>query len=277
VSTAVLRATGVENFDLYETRRNPRFQEVSVRPLSDDQYEISFQHEYPAVARLTTQQFVSAALNRSAQTRRFREAAWRDMSWSGAPPASDVEVISGASDPRKSGPPVRVGVVGVGLFAGLVLAAGIRRPKLAWGIGVLALVGWLVVMAWPRRYTATAEFRVVGPLNPAVWYAPTTPERLASHVARLRGLQPVQIAATLLGPDLRIELLPPTSFRVSVTARDPATAQSTVRQLVSTFVESDVKEQWRYADKQAGAIYDMAAHNIGERLELIQAAHIAKP
>jgi hypothetical protein len=266
----VLRATGVENLDLYQARRDPRFHDVRVRPLQGDAYEISYSHEYPAVARATTQQFVSAALNTSAQTRRFRESAWRDMSWNSAPPASRVEVISGASDPRRSGSSSRVWFLAAGVLAGLLLAVTIRRPNLALPIGAIALVACVVAVAWPRRYTSSAELRFVAPLNPAVWYAPSPPEPFASRVAGIREVEAVKLAAMLA--DVRIDPLPPASFRISVTTRDPYTAQLAVRKLVTAVMEGNVLEQRRYVQRVGGEIRDMAGHFIGERLEVIQAA-----
>jgi hypothetical protein len=275
VSTAVLRATGVENLDLYHARLSPRFQSVRVRPLSGDTYEISYAHEYPAVARATTQQFVSAALRAHADTQRFRESAWRDMSWSGQPPSSDVEVISAASDPRRFGPVVRAWIVGVGLLAGLILASMFRRPKVALAAGALAFVGWIVVTAWPRHYTSTAELRFVRPLNPTVWYASTAPEPFSSRIAGIREVEVVKLAATL--GDVTIDPLPPASFRISVTARDPQAAQAALRQMLFAIMKNNIMEERRYALKQGGEIRDMADHLMGEHLDVVEPAHIATP
>lgn len=281
VSTAVLRVTPADDLQIRQAiwkQRHVSARNIRVQSLSNGTFEISFTHSDPARARAVTEQLVAAAVAENAGVKRFRESAWRDMSWAGAPPTSNMEVIAGASDPRKSAGPNRPLVAAGGILLGLIVAAAYCRPKIALQVGAFAaagcIVGAVASLLIPPRYTSTAELRFTPPLNPSIWYAPSPPERLPSHLRRLQEQAVVKLASDLLGPDLRIQTISATSFRISCTTRDARTAQSVVRQLVTAFVVSEVTEQRHFALMQGGEIRDMADHRIGENLMLMESASL---
>jgi capsular polysaccharide biosynthesis protein len=286
-------------------------------------FSISFSYPDQAKAQATVRRLAGKFTEENANVNRERvesyQGFWEDMArfahTNPAPPApvgEIVGVLNTASLPMDSVGPNRLAFLawglGVGLAVGLLVAAGMRRPRGVWQLGGFALAGFAVACALsyliPNRFTSTASMEIApamlteDPLEPlpaattaAEYLRQVEPEVLSYQslskiiqnprlnlYSEERAKKPMdEVVRNMLANDLRISPVEgsASAFSISFSYSDMYNAQRTVNALMNAFEEQRQNEAYAKVPQMSVAVHWIYERKGGEVLEVLDSASLA--
>jgi LPS O-antigen subunit length determinant protein (WzzB/FepE family) len=271
---------------------------------------ISFAYPDPVKAQAVTRALTTRFTESEQVFNRYRTFAWQQI-WpdSPSPSGADFEVLEASSLPEKSIAPNRLAFLaaglGVGLIAGMLAAATMRRPQWARRIAVFAVAGLVagavVSFLLPDAYISTAVMRFSPPIVPENPTAPPPPVSPAEQLQRmqqkilsrdslagiierpavnlypqLRAKEPLEDVVAYMRDHLTIRPAGAYAFEISFTHPDPRTAQAVVRELVTGFVEQNLTAAMARTEhlKEDDPVRRIEERRLGAHLEVLDPASL---
>jgi LPS O-antigen subunit length determinant protein (WzzB/FepE family) len=270
---------------------------------------VSFAYPDPVKAQAVTGVLTTLFTGSEQAFNRYRTLAWQQI-WPDSPPPSGAvfEVLQASSLPEKPIAPNRLAFLasglGVGLIAGMLAAATMRRPQWARRIAAFAVAGLVagavVSFLLPDAYISTAVMRFSPPIVPE---NPTAPppvspaeqlqsmqqkilsrDSLAGIIERpainlypeLRAKEPLEDVVAYMRDHLTIRPAGTSAFQISFTHPDPRTAQAVVRELVTRFVEQNLTAALARTEhlKEDDPVRRIEERKLGTNLEVLDPASL---
>ena len=261
-------------------------------------FEISYSYSDREKTQATVRELVAQFMEDTLDLQRRRAALWQKVWQRVAPGGERIEVLDSASLPERSSSPNRLMFVtaglGIGLVFGLLVVQTLRQPRRTVKVAALSLAGCVLALAFSflihDRYLSTAVMRFTPPLAPkevaGTWASEPAVEKVLSRTSLAEIIQKPSLnlypnertqfsMEDLIGKmcrDTQIKSLSRSEgspFSIVFVYPDRYKAQLVVRELVTRFVEQNIRDQEARAASQPEEFRKMIELRLGPNLAVL--------